>query len=162
MEQQFIDALDLSDYTIVDYQNDRGRAVNFYVAYYESQRKGESIHSPATCLPSSGWNFEQAGEIAVQIPGGRRLRVRRALMSKGDMRQVVYYWFPQRGRDLTNAYQLKFYAFWDALTKHRTDGALVRLITPVYADETVAAADRRLQEFLRQVVPVLDTYLPGK
>ncbi len=162
MEARFIDALDLSDYTIVDYQNARGRMVNFYVAYYESQRKGESIHSPATCLPGSGWNFKQAGEITVQIPGGRQLRVRRALMSKVDSRQVVYYWFPQRGRDLTSAYQLKFYAFWDALTKHRTDGALVRLITPVYGDETVAAADRRLQGFLCQVVPVLDTYLPGK
>jgi len=32
-------------------------------------------------------------------------------------------------------YQLKAYAFWDALTQHRTDGALVRLITPVYESE---------------------------
>ncbi len=162
MEQRFIDALDLSDYAIIDYQDQRGHTLNFYVAYYESQRKGESIHSPATCLPGSGWEFKQAGVITVPLADGKNLQVRRAVMSKGSVLQLVYYWFPQRGRDLTNAYQLKLYNFWDALTKQRTDGALVRLITPVSSSEPASAADFRLQAFLVQVLPVLNSYLPGK
>jgi len=161
MEQHFIDALDLSDYVIIDYQDSQGHRLNFYVAYYESQRKGESIHSPATCLPGSGWEFRKAGVVAVLLASGKKLKVRRAIMNKGSVRQLVYYWFPQRGRDLTNAYQLKFYNFWDALTKQRTDGALVRLITPVSENESTAAADARMQAFLVQVVPVLNCYLPG-
>jgi len=91
---------------------------------------------------------------------GGHIKVRRAFMQKGAYKQVSYYWFPQRGRILTNAYQLKIYNFWDALTKHRTDGALVRVITPVYEGETVRGADRRLQEFVRAVVPVLEGFLP--
>lgn len=163
MEQRFIDTLDLSDYAIVDYRNQRGQTINFYVAYYESQRKGESIHSPATCLPGSGWDFKRDGTVKIAVPGydGGFTRVNRALMQKAGFKQLTYYWFPQRGRILTNAYQLKFFAFWDALTKQRTDGALVRLITPIATGETAADADARLQDFMRLLLPVLDEYIPG-
>ncbi len=162
MEQKFIDALDLSDYVLVDYLNQKGRSVNFYVAYYESQRKGESIHSPATCMPGGGWIFKQAG--AVKLPFKLKdkglMPVNRALMEKSGTRQLTYYWFPQRGRILTNAYQLKIYAFWDALTRQRTDGALVRVMTPVYEFEELENAEKRLQGFVKEIVPALEKYLP--
>jgi exosortase D (VPLPA-CTERM-specific) len=162
MEQEFLDELDLSDYTIIDYKNGKGQTANFYVAYYESQRKGESIHSPATCLPGSGWVFNKAGGVSIPMPTaeGGEMRVNRAFMQKGDYKQLTYYWFPTRGRVLTNAYQLKIYNFWDALTRQRTDGALVRLITPVYQDEDLEDAEQRLQGFAQAIVPVLNEYLP--
>ncbi|MBN2232979.1 MAG: VPLPA-CTERM-specific exosortase XrtD [Deltaproteobacteria bacterium] len=162
MERQFIEALDLSDYAVIDYRNPGGGLVNFYVAYYESQRKGESIHSPATCLPGSGWRFRQGGTVRVDLPGRAAFPVNRAFMEKSGYRQLSYYWFPQRGRILTNAYQLKIFAFWDALVSRRTDGALVRLITPIGPDEPVAAADARLQDFMTALLPVLETYIPGR
>ncbi len=163
MEQKFIDALDLSDYVIMDYQGRKGRHVNFYVAYYESQRKGESIHSPATCLPGGGWLFRESGSVKLPLHLKDRdsMPVNRVLMEKGGVRQLTYYWFPQRGRILTNAYQLKLFAFWDALVDQRTDGALVRVMTPVYEFERLEDAEKRLQEFVKKVVPVLDEYLPG-
>ncbi|ABB31737.1 EpsI family protein [Geobacter metallireducens RCH3] len=161
MEQKFLDELTLSDYVIVNYHNPTDREINFYTAYYESQRKGESIHSPATCLPGSGWVFEESGNTQISLSGSRSMTVNRAFMQKGEVRQLTYYWFPQRGRILTSPWQLKIYAFWDALTRHRTDGALVRIITPVYPNERVDVAEERLQAFTRQIVPVLDGFLPG-
>jgi exosortase D (VPLPA-CTERM-specific) len=162
MEQKFIDELDLSDYTIIDYRNWSGKDMNFYVAYYESQRKGESIHSPETCLPGSGWVFNQTGVVKVPMPGTKNgfMSVNRAVIQKGAYKQLSYYWFPQRGRILTNAYQLKIFAFWDALTRQRTDGALVRLITPVYENEPLDHADARLQGFTKEIVPVLGGFIP--
>ena len=162
MEQKFVDALDLSDYVIIDYKDRLGRPVNFYVAYYESQRKGESIHSPATCLPGSGWIFNQAGAVTIPMHGHNPgfMQVNRAFMQKGTYKQLSYYWFPQRGRVLTNAYQLKIFAFWDALTRQRTDGALVRVITPVYDTEELEKAEERLQGFTREIVPILSEFLP--
>jgi exosortase D (VPLPA-CTERM-specific) len=163
MEQKFIDTLDLSDYTIVDYQNGTGKAVNFYVAYYESQRKGESIHSPETCLPGGGWVFRDAGTVKIAIAKADQptITVNRAVMDNKLQRQLTYFWFPARGRVLTDAYQMKFYTFWDALTRQRTDGGLVRLITPIYEGEDVARADERLQAFARDAVPVLEEFLPN-
>jgi EpsI family protein len=61
---------------------------------------------------------------------------------------------------LTNAWELKLYNFWDALTRQRTDGALVRLITPVYPNETLEDADKRLVSFTTDIVPVLNDFLP--
>ena len=164
MEDKFVDALDLSDYAIIDYKDGAGRSVNLYVAYYESQRKGESIHSPATCLPGGGWIFNQAGATTIPIGGDENgfMRINRAFMQKGDYKQLSYYWFPQRGRILTNAYQLKIFAFWDALTRQRTDGALVRVITPVYEFEELGDAEGRLEGFTRQIVSALADFIPGK
>ena len=75
---------------------------------------------------------------------------------------LSYYWFPQRGRILTNLYQLKIYTFWDSLTKQRTDGALVRVITPVMQNEKLSDAETRLQGFVKETLPILDEYIPGK
>jgi EpsI family protein len=163
MEQDIIDRLDLSDYVMADYRNDRNQSVNLYVAYYESQRKGESIHTPDTCLPGSGWVFSQSGLVELPMKTGRGdpMKVKRAFIQKGDARQLAYYWFPMRGRVLTSAWEMKFYTFWDALTRQRTDGALVRLITPVYGGESVGDADARLKGFAGLVVPVLGEFVPG-
>jgi len=164
MAQKFIDRLDLSEYVIINYQSLSGKKVNFYVAYYESQSKGESIHSPATCLPGSGWSFDQSGTVKITgVKGSNKImEVNRAVMQSGRNRQLTYYWFPQRGRILTNAYQLKIFTFWDALTQQRTDGALVRVITSVYENEELADAEKRLQKFVRDIEPVLEEYIPGK
>ena len=109
--------------------------VNLYIAYYNSQRKGEAVHSPRACLPGGGWqlsDFDQRTPGRHQIDG-RPLRVNRTLIALGGQRQLVYYWFQQRGRVITNEFVVKWYLFWDAITRHRTDGALVRLITAVTA-----------------------------
>ena len=90
------------------------------------------------------------------------MTINRAFMERLGTNQLCYYWFPQRGRTLYNAYQLKLYAFWDALTRRRTDGALVRLITSVSEYETLDEADARLRAFTRLIVPVLAEYIPGE
>jgi EpsI family protein len=161
MEEKFVKELDLSDYVIVDYQNG-GKGVNFYTAYYQSQRKGESIHSPETCLPGGGWEFKNAGsvELPLKSRNGDPMRVNKAFMVKGNVKQLSYFWFPQRDRVLTNAWELKWYNFWDALMRQRTDGALVRLITPVYPNEDVQQAEARLTAFTREIVPILNEFLP--
>ena len=133
-----------------------------YVAYNQSQSKGASSHSPDSCLPGSGWVFERSGTVDLPVGSGQGMpiRISRAFVEKNGARQLTYYWFPQRGRVLTNMFELKAYAFWDALTKRRTDGALVRLITPVYEGERPQDAEARLTGFARQIVPILDTFLP--
>jgi len=164
MDSRTLAVLNLSDYTILDYRDGHGKEVNVYVAYNESQQKGKSTHSPDSCLPGSGWIFRESGTLDMKAIGGAdpSMRVKRAYMEKDGVKQIGYYWFPQRGRNLTNMFQLKAYAFWDALTRRRTDGALVRLITPVYEPEKPEDAEARLQGFVQQIVPILNEYLPGR
>ena len=84
----------------------------------------------------------------------------RAVIERDSKRQLVYYWFVQRGRRVANEYWSKWYLFTDALLKNRTDGALVRLTTPIGAAENERDADRRLQSFIRELEPRLTQYLP--
>lgn len=160
MELKFIEELDFSDYLMADYKDTSGKVVNFYVAYYASQRKGESIHSPASCLRGGGWSFNQAGSAQIVLKDGSTMPVNRAVIEKAPVKQLSYYWFPSRDRILTNAYQMKIFNFWDALTRQRTDGALVRVITLVYSDESLETAEKRMQAFISDINPVLKEFLP--
>jgi len=160
MEQQFLDVLKFSDYIVVNYKNEQGKAVNFYIAYYQDQRKGESIHSPETCLPAGGWEFINAGTKTISFQNGKAITINKAFIEKSGERQLTYYWFPMRGRVLTKLYQIKLYTFWDSLTRQRTDGALVRIITPVNPGEQLDNAEERLKAFTEQILPVLDEYIP--
>ena len=161
MEQLFIDALHFSDYILVSYRNPKAGQIDFYVAYYETQRKGETTHSPETCFPGSGWSFKQAGLASIADGHGRMMQVNRVLVEKSGRRQLMYFWFPQRGRNLTSLLQVKIYSFWDALTRQRTDGALVRIITPVYESERLDDAEKRLQGFTREIGPAMEEFIPG-
>jgi len=91
-----------------------------------------------------------------------QITISRAFIQKDDFKQLTYYWFPQRGRILNSMIEMKLFNFWDALTRQRTDGALVRLVTPVTEGETIDQADQRLQVMTRQLQPLLEQYLPGK
>ena len=162
MDGVYIDALKFDDYLMANYGNGKDAGVNLYMAYYNSQRKGEAVHSPRACLPGGGWQLTQFDQRVLPgvFVGGRAVRVNRTLIALGDRRQLVYYWFQQRGRLITNEFVVKGYLFWDALTRHRTDGALVRLITPVPAGGSEADADQRLVEVARRIAPLLTRYVP--
>jgi EpsI family protein len=162
MDAIYLDALKLDDYVMANYVKGDLGAVNFYAAYYASQRTGRSAHSPSSCLPGNGWRMEDFGQRAIPgvEAGGQPLHVNRTVIKKGDDAQLVYYWFQQRGRGLTNEYLVKWFIFWDALTRNRTDGALVRLVTPVPAGEDIAKADERLMDFVRHATPLLTKFVP--
>lgn len=162
LERIYIDALKFTDYVLVNYHNRQHDLVSFYVAYYESQRKGQSAHSPRSCLPGGGWRIESLTQQNIEgaLVAGKPLRVNRVLISYGDQKQLVYYWFQQRGRVITNEYLVKWYMFLDAIRKKRTDGALVRLTTPLAPGEDPAKADLLLSQFSRDVTPELAKYIP--
>lgn len=149
LEQQYIDALRFDDYVLADYRFDKEQPVNFYAAYYRSQRKGQSAHSPQSCLPGGGWEIVSLIQRDLLMSQGmmQPLRVNRAVIQKGDQKQIVLYWFKQRERYLTNEYLVKVYLLWDAFLRQRTDGALVRLASMVGPGESESIVDQRLQAF---------------
>ena len=137
-------------------------AINFYVSYYISQRKDESVHSPRSCFPGSGRKITNLTQRTLEgvIVGNNPIRVNRAEVKSGESSLLAYYWFQQRGRIITNEYLVKWFIFWDAMTKNRTDGAMVRLITDIKPGEDFADADRRLSDFIKKLNPHLSAYIP--
>ena len=163
LEQQYIDALRFDDYVLADYQFNHGQPVNLYAAYYSSQRKGQSAHSPQSCLPGDGWEISSFKSIDLPASSGTvsSLHVNRVLIQKGGQKQVVLYWFKQRDRILSNEYLVKLFLFWDAVSRGRTDGALVRIASLIGPGETEDIVDQRLLRFVSTFEPELVRYVPN-
>ncbi len=162
MERVYVDTLRLDDYLLADFREPQGPPLNVYVAYYHSQKKGQSAHSPKSCLPGGGWEILSFERVSVPQPNqaDSRFPANRVVIQKGDAKQIVLYWFKQRDRTLANEYLVKLFLLWDALKKRRTDGALVRLTAWVQAGENEDAADRRLLDFVKVITPLLARYVP--
>jgi exosortase D (VPLPA-CTERM-specific) len=162
LEPVYLDALMLDDYYLADFTRDTQPPINFYIGWYNSQRAGRSAHSPRSCLPGGGWQIKSLTQRTLpDVRAGREeLRVNRVLIQLGMQRQLVYYWFQQRGRVITNEYLAKWYLFWDALIRNRTDGALVRLVVPLSPGTTTDSADRELTQFTAAAAPTLAPYVP--
>ena len=153
--------LGVDDYLLSDYSKPSDKPVNLYVAYYSSQRNGYAPHSPVVCIPGGGWLITDLKQTSYDGLG-TELPLNRVIIERGGVKQVVYYWFDERGRKLANEYLAKWYLLADAITKNRTDGSLIRLTTQVFPGETERDADKRLQSFMRDAVPALAGYLPSE
>ena len=161
---QLLDVLQLDDYLLANFAATEAgdEPVNLYVAWYDTQRAGRSTHSPAGCLPAGGWaveRFTQADLPAVLLDG-HGVRVNRAIIRRGNERELVYYFFKQRQRLLTGEQLVKWFLLWDALTQNRTDGALIRFVTPLAAGQAEAGADQRLTAFAAAALLELAPYVP--
>lgn len=163
MESEYLDTLKLDDYLLANYTSPKELPVNLYIAWYDQQSAGESTHSPKACLPGGGWQIKDLRQVQVgnlQV-WGQPLRVNRVLIQYEDQRQLVYYWFMQRGRLVTNEYLVKWYLMVDSITRHRGDGALVRLIVPLSPGMSPEQADQQLQAFASAMVPKLGPFIPN-
>lgn len=155
--------LGADDYLNATYrQPGNANYVNFFVAFYEKQTEGSGIHSPEVCLPVGGWEVFslEPHQVDMSGTGYGMFNVNRAVIQKGTSHQLVYYWFEQRGKRMTNDYKAKASVVYDSLTMGRTDGAMVRFVTPIGPKETPEDADRRLQGFMKQSLERLPEFVP--
>lgn len=151
--------LGVDDYLLRAYSAPEAQ-VGLYVGYYRSQRQGDTIHSPMNCLPGAGWVPVQSGRTMIAAGDGRSIEVNRYVIQKGEERQVALYWYEGRGRSVASEYWSKAFLVLDAARRNRTDGALVRVLSPVARGEDPAAADRRAVAFAGRVVPLLPRFVP--
>jgi EpsI family protein len=149
----------VSDYANRLYFSQKEGLAQLYVGYYATQRTGDTIHSPKNCLPGAGWDPIQSGYETISLSGGRQIVVNEYVIQQGLDKELVFYWYQGRGRVIASEYSGKFWMVADAISRNRTDGALVRLITPMNDSEEKARA--RLESFTQLVFPPLDALIPN-
>jgi EpsI family protein len=167
MPENILAVLGVDEYIDRAYQSDAGRYAGLYVGYYESQRQGDTIHSPLNCLPGAGWEPVSKGYLAIPVATGgcaqKTITVNRYVVEKGLDRQVVFYWYQSHGRVVANEYRSKIYMVLDAVRLNRTDAAMVRVITPRIGEGPRAedAANQVGMDFVKAIFPMLDKYIPS-
>jgi EpsI family protein len=161
IDKDVLEILGPGDFLVRIYQNQQKTPyIDLFIAYFRSQRAGDTIHSPQHCLPGSGWEPIENQRITLSMPGHQSFPANRYLIAKGDSRQLVLYWFWAHNRGVASEYWAKFYLVADSIKMNRSDGALVRITTPMVPGETVDAAQQRILPFAGEVMPLLDGYIP--
>ena len=174
MDPRVLAVLGVDDYLERYYAGPGGARIGLYIGYYQSQRQGDTIHSPLNCLPGGGWNpvVRTRARIPVQSGGSeewdggevpsRAIEANSIVIQKGLDRQVVIYWYQSQGRVIASEYWGKIYTVLDAIRTNRTDAAMVRIIAQVNGsdDQAVREAQNHALAFAQGIFPYLSSYLP--
>jgi len=157
VEKETLDVLRADDTLTREYANPDG-AVNLFIAYFKTQRTGQSPHSPKNCLPGSGWQPSENDRINITT-GGDTIRINRYVVSKGEEESVVLYWYQSQGRVIADEFAARFYLIEDSIRKHRSDTSLVRVVAPVLGQQR-ERAEQIAVDFAKVAYPVIRGYLP--
>jgi EpsI family protein len=151
----------VDDSILSHYYDASGHYVQLYIGYYQSQKEKDIIHSPRNCMPGTGWNIVETSRTDLRIPSHHPDPVKVGLLriQKESRKQLVLYWYQSRGRIISSEYHQKFYLVLDSLTRQRTDGSFIRLISPV--NESEKEALDVLKRFAEGLFPILEDYIPS-
>jgi EpsI family protein len=161
MSQDVLDVLGRGDFLLRDYTSSaRNATVGLFIAFFPSQRTGDTIHSPKNCLPGAGWAPVRADRIMIDVSGHAPFPANRYLIAKGENRQLVLYWYWAHDRAVASEYAAKLYLVTDSIRMHRSDGSLIRLTTPLGPNQDPESAQQLLLAFASGLVTRIDTYVP--
>jgi len=77
----------------------------------------------------------------------------------GDGSQIIF-WYDFNGRTATTRIGAKAYTIWNALTRGRTNGALVMVYCEREQNMTQESDSEEMKDFMVELLPVLRKYLP--
>ncbi len=169
-EEKTVKVLGVTDYinrlyTTGDSPDESNNALWLYAGFYESQRSGATYHSPKNCLPGSGWEIVEIEDLSLPMDSALGVTtqqvINKVIIQKGIERQLILYWYQDRGRIITSEYWAKIYLIWDSITQGRTDGSLIRVSVPIPRGDSTERALEMAVQYIQQVSPFLYEYLPG-
>jgi EpsI family protein len=166
MTDEIIKVLGVDDHIVRIYAKASTLPVAVYVGFYQSQRQGDTIHSPLNCLPGAGWEPLEVGRTTLSVHASpfdsavRPIEINRVVIGKGLDRQLVLYWYQSGNRVVASEYWGKIYTVLDAVRYNRTDAALVRIVVPIRDKSSPESADAAGRDFVDALFPLLGRHLP--
>lgn len=162
IEKEVQDVLQATDTLSRIYQDTTSPyGVSLFIAFFKSQRSGVAPHSPKNCLPGNGWVPERSEIVRVSVPASAEgIEVNQYVVQKGDIKNVVIYWYQSHGRVVASEYKAKAYVMADAITSNRTDTSLVKVIAPVVNND-VDGAIQATRRFINESFPRISAALPN-
>lgn len=133
--------------------------VNLFVAYFKSLKSGYGPHSPGVCLPGAGWKPVQFGVVQARVSGTQgSIPVNQYILEKENQKLLVLYWYQNERRIWAEEFRAKLYMLPDLLRYHRSDVALIRIITPLNSD-AIETTRSGLFKFVDTAFPLLSERL---
>jgi len=163
IRDEILDQLWSDDYVQAEFRNPQtGNMVLLFVPYYEYQGTMHTAHSPVACLVGGGYAPLRRQVLRRDFPDPfGPVEIRQMVFERGRDFLLSNYWFQQRGRVIASEYWNKWYIFWDAITKRRTDGALVRLEMPLRRGQDLETAQAAMDALTQDLMKILPAYVPN-
>jgi EpsI family protein len=161
IEPEILDLLKADDTLNRLYLDPAGKVnIDLFVAFFKTQREGQSPHSPKNCLPGNGWQPVETGLVSINAPGRTEpIIANRYVASHGDDKAVVIYWYQSHNRIIASEYAAKLWLIADSIHYRRSDTALVKTVVPVVNDNLEAATTLGVS-FVQAMFPALAQQLP--
>jgi EpsI family protein len=106
-------------------------------------------------LPGAGWKPQQIDVVRVQVPGALgSIPVNQYILEKDNQNLLVLYWYQNERRIWAEEFRAKLFMLPDLLRYHRSDVALVRIITPLDRNATAEVRADSF-EFVKKMFPLL-------
>ena len=135
-----------------------GSSAGLFMAFFKTQKTGVAPHSPKVCLPGSGWVPSESRTVSIQVPGrSQPIEANRSIISKGDERSVVMYWYQTHNKVIADEYHAKLNTILDSIRYRRSDTSIVRVLVP---ERPGKDADAEAQNFVRNAFGSIRTLLP--
>lgn len=137
------------------YRNSTGERVQLYVGYRRSQRDGSELVRVAGRAQN-----EAAAPVRLEV-GSRTIELGQVMRTTPLGQRGMLYWYDLNGRVIENMYAAKGYMVWDALTRGRTNGAVVMIAWDVPARIDADPQVGRAIGFAKAVLALLPNYIPS-
>ncbi|MGB9073328.1 MAG: VPLPA-CTERM-specific exosortase XrtD [Terriglobales bacterium] len=162
IDQETLDILGAGEFLVRDYENASASqpGIDLFIAYFPTQKAGDTIHSPSNCLPGAGWVPTHRKVVRIPRGDGTSFPANQYVVAKAGERQLVLYWYLAHDRVVTSEYWAKYYLVADSIRLNRSDGALIRLTTPMFRGESPDAAQARILGLGSYIIPILNHYIP--
>jgi EpsI family protein len=162
ISKEILDQLWSDDYISATYSRpNSANHINLLIPFYEYQGTRHTAHAPQACMLGSGWALFNSSERQIDLNPHGKINIMTMTWEKGNYKLLGSYFFFQRGRVITSPWTNKFYLMWDAFTKRRTDGAVVRAEMIVAPGQTMDDAYEVLEGFIAELWPILPEYVPN-
>jgi EpsI family protein len=121
------------------------------------------FHSPTVCLPSSGWVEKEVKRRTIaNVQHFDILEVTEMIIEQGGIKQLVYFWFQTKDKATYSKNINRFHLSLHAIRRDNTHDLFIRPITPVASNETIDDAEKRMDGFVREMMPILLQFLADK
>lgn len=131
------------------------------VEYFPSQDESRRAAAREFVFPGMGWSQITEREVTLALEkAAPSLEANQVLVEAGGKRYGVLYWYQIGGAATASDHGYRARLLYNRLVRGRSDGALIRIASPLQAGEDGAAVLARQAEFLRVFYPALLGSLP--
>jgi EpsI family protein len=143
------------DELIRAYRSTSGARVHLYVGYYHRQEQGKELSGDA-----AGALRVVASDLDLKTEAGT-LGVSEVVHEQAGRRRGILFWYDINGRIVSDIYEAKGYMILDAVTRRRTNGAVVMVAWEGAAGQESDVARDHAIAFARALMPRLRRHLPS-